>query len=66
MPISFTVKYLTLPLNSDKATVKKEATKYLKKSMMTEVFRDVFRSNYDYKYVDSIADAFSEYLYSLS
>ena len=52
--------------NSDKATVKNEATKYLKKSMMTETFRDVFGSNYDYKYVDSIADAFSEYLYSLS
>ena len=40
--------------NSDKATVKNEATKYLKKSMMTETFRDVFGSNYDYKYVDRI------------
>ena len=26
----------------------------------------VSKSNYDYKYVDSIADTFSEYLHSLS
>ena len=59
-------KFYNKRFNSNKATVKNEATKYLKKSMMTEAFRGVFRSNYDYKYVDSIADAFSEYLYSLS
>ena len=52
--------------NSNKATVKNEAKNFLKKSMMTETFRGVFKSNYDYKYVDSIADAFSEYLYSLN